>query len=252
MNQPEIPRKSLDNQQFLQLRQQTDKIAAALEKRLREHLAVLRPLFTVRRLLGTYIKSSLTEEVPGSDKAFAELQEAYGAVCEKPFGLPRKLQAPLAAMPNQLETTRFTYSILLGGPEKKAAAITSPTRWILSYRSECPLSRLTAMLSGEIASQADEMRQAILSHLAVGLFLRHYPGLEQLLRDLRYEVETLPLPGAGGLPAVVLRAPLDTFLPPDEFILQITQLSGIPAFQEIIDADALDRMADPLKDALRP
>ena len=32
--------------------------------------------------------------------------------------------------------------------------------------------------------------------------------------------------------------------------MQVTQLSGIPAFQEIIDEDAVDRIQDILKDEL--
>jgi hypothetical protein len=40
-------------------------------------------------------------------------------------------------------------------------------------------------------------------------------------------------------------------LPPDDFIFQVTQLSGIAAFQEIIDLDAVENITDPLKDNLR-
>jgi len=43
---------------------------------------------------------------------------------------------------------------------------------------------------------------------------------------------------------------IDTFLPHDAFILQVTQLSCIPAFQEIIDPDALEILSNPLKDEL--
>jgi bacterioferritin (cytochrome b1) len=64
-------------------------------------------------------------------------------------------------------------------------------------------------------------------------------------------VEIQELKDLGGLPVVVLRAPIETFLPPDNFILQITQLSGIPAFQEIIDLDAAENIPDPLKEALK-
>jgi hypothetical protein len=49
----------------------------------------------------------------------------------------------------------------------------------------------------------------------------------------------------------VLKAPVDTFLPPDDFILQVTQLSGIDAFQEIIDPGALENIPDSLKNALK-
>ena len=80
MRQTNIARNSLDNKDFLQLRQTTDKIAAALTQRLKEHLTILRPLFTPRKLFGTYIKSASLEEVNGSDRAFAKLQEMYGRI----------------------------------------------------------------------------------------------------------------------------------------------------------------------------
>jgi hypothetical protein len=68
---------------------------------------------------------------------------------------------------------------------------------------------------------------------------------------LRYRVEIRELPDLGGLPVVVMKVPLETFLPPDHFILEVTQLSGIPAFQEIIDLEAFENMPDPLKESLK-
>jgi len=50
---------------------------------------------------------------------------------------------------------------------------------------------------------------------------------------------------------VILKASIESFLPPDDFILQITQLSGIPAFQEIIDRDAVEKIPDPLRETLQ-
>ncbi len=87
--------------------------------------------------------------------------------------------------------------------------------------------------------------------IVIGLALgKYFPGLSQLLEDLRYDVETRELDDLGGLQVVMLRAPVETFLPPDDFILQITQLSGVDAFQEIIDQEAIERVPDPLKEAL--
>ena len=94
MNPDTIARKNLDNAEFVQLRRATDKLASFLNKRLSGHLEVLKSLFIARALLGSYVKSASMEDVPVSDKAFADLQERYAAVCEKPFGLPRKPDAP--------------------------------------------------------------------------------------------------------------------------------------------------------------
>ncbi|UCG07851.1 MAG: hypothetical protein JSV83_04160 [Desulfobacterales bacterium] len=251
MSSAEVIRKDLDNQQFLGLRQNTEKISEVLKKRLNEHLDVLRPLFIPRKLLGTYIESASTDEVHGSDKAFAELQEYFAAICEDPFGLPKKLRSPLPPISNQIDAVPYQYALYVGEKKGKATSITTATRWILSYRSECPINRLTAMLSGAENRQPEDMKHSLIAHLTLVIFLKHFTSLKQLLQDLRYEVEIQELNDLGGLPVVVLEAPVETFLPPDDFILQLTQLSGIPAFQEIIDLDAVDNIPDPLKDVLK-
>jgi hypothetical protein len=251
MGGSEIIRKDLDNQQFMRLRQNTEKISEVLEKRLSEHLNVLRPLFIPRKLLGTYIESASTDEVHGSDKAFAELQEYFAAICKDPFGLSKKLRSPLPPISNKLDAMPYQYTLYAGEIKEKAKTITAATRWILSYRSECPISRLTAMVSGAENRQPEDMKQSLIAHLTLVVFLKQFPSLKQLFQDLRYEVEIQELKDLGGLPVVVLRAPIETFLPPDNFILQITQLSGIPAFQEIIDLDAAENIPDPLKEALK-
>jgi hypothetical protein len=250
--QDTVARKSLDNQEFFRLRQATEKIGNALGKRLAGHLETLSPLFVPRKLLGTFIKSAIVEDVPRSDKAFADLQERYAAVSEKPFALPKKLQPPLPSLTGQLDAALYQYPLALeGGGEGKPISVTSPVRWVLSFRSECPLVRLKAMLAGTETRNADDMRLALLAHLAFVVYLKHFPALVSLFEDLRYRVEVRELEDLGGLPVAMVTAPVETFLPPDEFILQITQLAGISAFQEIISNEAIDNIPDPLKAALR-
>jgi hypothetical protein len=244
-------RKRLDNKQFLELRQATEKIAAALSKRLSSHLEILRPLFIPRKLLGSYVKSAVMEEVSGEEKAFARLQERYAAVCERPFGLSRKLYPPLSPISNHLEITPFQYRLNFPGLGEKQITVISPIQWILSYGSECPLDRLRAMVIGKEARQPQDMQQALINHLIPGIFLTFHPALGRLLEDLRYQVETRELDDLGGLPAVTVKISLETFLPPDDFILQITQLSGIAAFQEIINPEAIERIPDPLQKSLK-
>ena len=246
-----VQRKSLDNQEFLKLREVTQKVSEFLSSRLKKHLQILRPLFVPRRLLGTYVKSGVMEEVPGSDKAFAELQERYAAVAQKPFGLPTKLNPPLPPISNQLEAIAYQYPLTFEQGGSGQVSITSPSRWTLSYYTEYPLNRLRAMLTGDEQKDPEHMRQSIINHLTLVIFLDRFPALTQLLQDLRYTVEVTELEDLGGLPVVTVTAPVESFLPPDDFILQVTQLSGIPAFQEIIALEAIDQMADPLRDSLK-
>ncbi len=244
-----IPRTDLDNQEFLELRQATAKISAFLGQRLKDHLTTLRPLFIPRKLLGTYITSASQQEINGSDKAFAELQERFSAICETPFQLPKRLQAPLPAMSNVLECTPLQYNLTLEDNGEKIS-ITSPTRFLVSYQSECSLELLRDMIQGKKARQADEMRQALICHLSLVLLLEHFPALSKLLEELRYQVEIYKLPDLGELPVLMITVPLATFLPPDTFITEVTQLSGIPAFQEIIARDGVTSMPDHLKEEL--
>jgi len=107
------------------------------------------------------------------------------------------------------------------------------------------------MVAGTETRVPDEMRQGIVNHIALVVFLKYFPAVGQILSDLRYRIEVETLPDLGGLPVVILTAPLSTFLPANDFILQVTQLSGIAAFQEIIDREAIEQIPDLLKDSLR-
>ena len=246
-----VPRKDLDNERFLNLRRATERIAGVLNKRLNAHLSVLQPLFAPPRVLGIHVRSTMKDDVPGSDRAFAKLQHRYASVCERPFNLRKELTTPLPPISNKLECTPYQYVIQTGGDEGKQTTVTSPTRYVLSYGSEFSLNRLREVMSGTESRRSEEMKESLVSHLCVGITLEKFPALKALLEDLRYEVETLKIDDLGGLPVVMLTAPLKTFLPPDDFIHEVTQLSGIPAFQEIIDPEAIENMHDPLKDTLR-
>jgi hypothetical protein len=246
----DIIRKDLDRQEFLKLRQTAEKICDLLTERLQRHLEVLKALFLPRRLLGTYIESAFAEEIAGSERVFAMLRERYAAIAEDPFNLPRKLEPPLPPMSNQLDVIPFEYPLYCEGSKDKAVTVTSPTSWILFYRSECPISRLKAMLTGAESPQPEDMRRSLLDHMVPVIFLERFPALKHLLEDLRYELETRELSDLGKLPVVLIKAPLKTFLPADDFILQVTQLSGVPAFQEIIDLETLEKLPDPLKESL--
>jgi len=243
----DVPRKDLDNEGFLNLRQATGKIADDLKKRLEAHLSVIKPLFVPHKLLGTYVKSRSKEDIPGSDKAFATLQQRYAAICEKPFGLRKELIPPLSSISDQLTCTPYQYTVSLGKTGENPITINSPTRYILSYESECTINRLKAMVAGAKSRRPEEMKQSLINHLCMGIMLERFPALKKLLQDLRYTVETQKIDTLGNLAVVILAVPLQTFLPSNKFITEITQLSGVPAFQEIIDADAVEKMEDPLK-----
>jgi hypothetical protein len=48
----------------------------------------------------------------------------------------------------------------------------------------------------------------------------------------------------------VIQSQVPVFLPPEPVIAAATELSGVPAFLELIDIEAVRKMADPLKEEL--
>ncbi|MBV8378501.1 MAG: hypothetical protein JO279_16005 [Verrucomicrobia bacterium] len=72
-------------------------------------------------------------------------------------------------------------------------------------------------------------------------------GLSSILSELRYDVTSLTHPGLSSLPLVVLQSHISTFLPPESVIAAATELSGIDAFIELIDVEAMRQISDPFK-----
>ena len=104
---------------------------------------------------------------------------------------------------------------------------------------------------GKEQRQVDALRQFIVNALVMHLVLAKYPGITQLLTDLRYQVGVDKSPSLGELPLVTLSACLPSFRPADQLILTATRFSGVPAFIELIDVEMLDTLPDPLKQYLK-
>jgi len=78
--------------------------------------------------------------------------------------------------------------------------------------------------------------------------LAKFPGMAQILTDLRYDIQTEKSPVLGDLPLVTtVRSCLPSFRPADNLILTAIRFSGVPAFIELIDIKALNTLQDPLK-----
>jgi len=242
-----VERQEIDNETFLQLRKLTDTVVKFLDKRLNRHLDTIKPLFVVNKLFGTYVKSSVQDDVAGSDKAFAELQQLFSSVSESPFGITKKLNPPLLPISNKLSAHKFQYKLTINNTEKE---ITSPVQWTISYSGDCSLQRMHNMLNGEEKYNVEEIKQTILNHLALVVYLKYHNEFIRLFEDLCYQVDIVKLGYLGNLPVVTLRSPLQTVLPTNAFIEKVTQFSGIPAFQEIIKPDAIEKFSDPLKASL--
>ena len=238
---------TLTFEQLAKLREQTEAVEGFLKNRLQGHLETLRPLFAPRRLLGKYVDRK--EDVSGSEKALAQLREKFAEVCGAPFSLTKELdEDTLARIDGRPELYPWEYTYEAKGEgEPRALTITSPVRWVLTYGSSYTLSQLRQAVAGKPERRSNEMRQFLVNALVMQLFLARYPGIANLLSDLRYQVNVEKCPGLGALPFVTLRAWLPSFRPADNLVLMATRFSGVSNFVELIDVEAVNALEDPLK-----
>jgi hypothetical protein len=234
-------------EQLANLRDKTETVAQFLKDRLKNHLETLRPAFAPRRVLGKY--TGTRDGVAGEDKAFAQLQTQYQEVCRNPFALPPELeQDSLANIDNQIDVYPWEYTYeAKGAKEAKILTMNSPARWILTYSSGYTLAQVRQAVSGLQDRRSDYVRQFVVNALVMRFMFDRYPGIPQLLTDLRYEVRIEKCQGLGELPFVTISACLPSFRPADELILTATRFSGIPAFIELINVDTVPTLQDPLK-----
>ena len=133
------------------------------------------------------------------------------------------------------------------GADRKAISMTSPLRWVVSFSSAYTLSQVRQAIAGKGERRPEHIRQFVVNALVTQLVITHTPGLAPLFTDLRYQLQTDSLPDLPKLPLTTITSGLPSFRPGDELILSATNFSGVPAFIELIDIDALSHLQDPLK-----
>jgi len=232
---------------LLFLRKVTRAVSDYLVSELKGHLSTISPLLRPRRLLGDYIESGSPEQVVDADKNFATLNEIYSKAAGKPFDLPRPLRPPLKPVGLAIEVYpwEFRQEIRADGVGN-TVTITSPVRYVISYASGLSLSRLRQGVAGKEEQKKEDIREFVIRCCLMHTMLNRNPGIINLLRALRWEVNTITSPDLGGLPLTTLTAPLPSMLPPDKLILESTEMSGMPLFEEVIDVNAISQIADPL------
>jgi hypothetical protein len=239
-----------DTRRLLVLRKTTRALADFLRTQVKDHLATIAPLLRPKAVLGDYAGAPTKEKVPGADKAFKELQSAYEAVAvSKPFGLPRELNAPLAMLSTTPELTPLEYShTAQAGAEHKTVTVSSPFQWVLSYAGFTP-SRIRQLLSARRPT-GDDLQQCVLHALMLHAAISRQPGLVRLLEALRCPARIIRLPDLGELPFVCLSSPVPTLRPPDDVVIESTELSGMSAFEEVVNVEAVLALRDPLREQL--
>jgi hypothetical protein len=237
-------------QRLLVLRKLTRAVADLLRSQLKEHINTLTPLLRPKAIFGEHIQGA-REAVPGQDKALADLQAAYKLVASGGrFNLPKELNTPVELMSAtpELSPTVYTYEIK-AEPETKSIKITAPFQWSLNYAGFAP-QRLQELRGGQGVTTGDEIQQCVIHQLIMHVMASRQPGLGQVLAALRFPLTSGRLAETGDLPITFISSAVSTVRPPDEVIIESTEISGMPLFEEIVNIEDIRQLRDPVKDRL--
>jgi hypothetical protein len=232
-------------EQLSDLRGKTQVVSELLRKQLEGHLGTIRSIFAPSRLLGKHVRSGSREQASEGDRAFDALKERYSQLSGKPFSLPRDIGEDPLSIEGRLDLQPWAYRHELD--DGKAVTMSSPVRWILSYRSGYTPSELQAVLASKETKRNDDARRFVCSAIALDQLLTRRPEIVRLLTALRYDVSIDHADGLGELPIVTLSSCLASFRPADALIRTATQFSGVDTFVELINLDAVKSLRDPLQ-----
>jgi hypothetical protein len=234
-------------QSLLVLRKLTRAIGEVVRAQMTEHLATLAPLLRPKMVLGDYVEDGTKEATRRSEKAYKELQALYESVAStRPFNLPRELPTPLRLAGTGLEITPLdTARVIKAGADSRTIMVRSPLTWTLSY-SGYGIGRLPELLNAKLRS-GDELTHFVLSYLLMHVVTTNSPGLMHVFESLHFPITTTTLPEFGPLPITRIGIPVSTTRPADEMILEVADLTGMDAFEEVIQVADLSRLGDPLK-----
>ncbi len=94
------------------------------------------------------------------------------------------------------------------------------------------------------------MKEIILHALVLNTVLTRQPGLLAVFEALRFPVVTEKLPGLGELPVTCISSSVRTVRPPDDVLIESTEISGLNAFEEVVNAEDIVEMKDPFREKL--
>lgn len=239
-----------NTQRLLIFRKLTRAVADLLRGQMKEHLSTLAPLFRPKIVLGDYIEGSAKEAVTGADKAFRELQSLYDSVsAAKPFNLSKELRPPIQISSSALDITPMEYTYTAKTErDSKTVTITSPLKWALNYSGFTP-DRFKDLIADRNRSTA-ELQRYILHYLVMHAVVSQQTGVAQILDALNFRLSSEQVPEFGGLPVTYISSSVSTIRPPDDVIIENTEISGMNAFEEVVNVDDIASMPHALKDRL--
>ena len=236
-------------QSLLALRKLTRAITDVVRVQMSDYLKTLTPLVRPQVTLGEYVQGGQKDAGRKADKAFKDLQTMYETVAPtKPFFLQRELNPPLDFPRVGLEITPLDYvHVAQAGATNRKIKVRSPLTWVLTY-TDFPPTRLQELLDSK-GRDAGEVQRFVLSYLVLHLVLQD-PMLTQIFTALHFPIATTKMPQFGELPITRIGIPVATTRPSDAVVIESAELTGMDAFEEVVDVEDLKRLGDPLKERL--
>jgi|ERR1051326_311453 hypothetical protein len=241
---------SYSTQRILELRKSTRAIADVLRTQMREYLSTLAPLFRPRNVLGNYAQGGAYEASRIGEKAFKELQDLYQTIAQsKLYRLPSEFKTPLEVINTQLEMTPVEYTHVAGsGSDNKTITVTSPLKWALTYGGFGP-GRFREILNNSNRT-SDDLQQFVLHYLMMHSVVTKQSGVRKIMEALHFPLRIEYSREFGDLPLTFVSSSISTVRPPDEVLIESTEVSGMNAFEEIVQLEDIEKVRDPLKEQL--
>jgi hypothetical protein len=246
---------------LLALRKLTRSVADLLRERATQYVTTLTPLLRPRVALGDPGDAGTKEPLQVADKTFKELQALYEQVAASaPFNLRRDLKPPLDVVSWNVELWPVEYSHAAQGDggSGKTVRIVSPLKWVIGFsgitrgdmtRTNFSPRRLRELLADR-SRDAEELRQLVLHYLVMSLALSRAPGLSKLMADLHFTLGSEKFPDFGPLPVPCIRSVIQTLRPPDDVLIEHTEIAGTDTFEEVVNTDDIAALRDPVRDRL--
>jgi hypothetical protein len=235
---------------LLVLRKLTRTIADIVRAQMTEYLATFAPLLRPKLVLGDYVEDGSIESTRRSEKAFKELQGLYETVsATKPFNVPRELTLPLRLAGTGVEITPVdTAHVIQSGSDSRTIMVRSPLTWTLTYAGYAP-TRLPELLKAKLRT-GEDLGQFVVSCLLMHVVTTNTPALMSAFDALHFPITTTTVPEFGPLPVTRIGFAISTRRPSDDVILQSAELTGMDAFEEVVNVQELSGLRDPLKERL--
>ena len=234
---------------LLVLRKLTRAIADAVRAQLSEHLTTLTPLLQPQGVFGEYIQAPQRDTTLKAEQAFKEMKAMYDAITPvKPLNLRRELSPPFPFSNVSLEITPVDYTHLAQSDSgERKITVRSPLTWTLTYSGFAP-NRLQEVLDQQV--RGDELHKFIVSYLLVHFVMKYRPGVTRMFEGLHFPITSTTVSEFGQLPVTRISIDIATRRPSDDVVLESAELTGMDAFEEVVDVDDIERLRDPMKERL--